>query len=117
MITTLDARDFILQNIDTDSARVNNNGKRMVLLVKATWCHFCNDFLPMYERYAETMPDYKFYILEQTNDEALLNNWKNIVSPLFSVNGYPTLVAYERDGMPIVVIKDRKNLKNELDQL
>jgi len=117
MIATLSAKDFILQNIDTTSPDVNNQGKKIILLVKANWCHYCNDYLPMYQYYSKVMPEYKFCILEQTKDEALLKCWKTIVTPAVEVKGYPTLILYENDGMPITSIKDRKNLKKELSDI
>ncbi len=114
MITTLTSKDFILQNIDTKSPYVDNQNKKIVLLIKANWCGHCNRFLPQYEQYSKTLTNYKFCILEETTDGKFINCWKELLQPAFTVQGFPTLVVYNNDGTPIKVINDRQNLEKEL---
>ncbi len=114
MITTLTAKNFILQDIDTHSIGAGDPTKKTILLIKAQWCGHCNRFLSTFDHYSETMPQYNFSILEETKDNALLNCWKQLINPAFEVQGYPTLVLYDRDGTPIKVIQNRNNLENEL---
>ena len=114
MYQKLDSRDFILQNIDTKSPRVRKASKGMVLLIKAAWCPHCVQYIPEFETFSSQHSNYKFYVVEQTENNALLDSWKELVNPAFEVNGFPTVVLYDRDGTPINVVKNRFKLNEEL---
>ncbi len=114
MITTLTARDFTLEEIDVNSPNVNNEGKKMVLLIKAAWCPHCVQYYSTYEKLSDSTTDFKFYVLEQTNDEALIRQWGNLVHSIYGRIYFPTLMVYSGDGTPIRKIDDRSRLKEEL---
>ncbi len=117
MYNKLYARDFILESIDVSNPYVNNEGKRMIVMIKANWCRYCVDFLPRFEEFSNSIAGFKFYILEQTENEALLNQWKQLVHPVTGKIGFPTLVVYNADGTPLKIIEDRFHLDRELKML
>lgn len=109
MITHVQASDFILQSLDKNSPRVGRF-EQAVLLCKMDWCGHCVSYLPIYEQLSAKYPNVKFFVVEGTENEQLLEQWSHLASPVFKINGFPTLVLYDGSGHPVSVIEDRFKL-------
>src|SRR5574343_206773 len=117
MITPLSSNNFILENIDTASPALRIGGsKKIILMIKADWCRYCNAYLPTFSKFSDTITDYKFCVLEQTSNKQLLKWWSMLAKPSIDMERltFPTLILYDKDGTPIRKIEDRFNLKKEL---
>ncbi len=117
MITPLSSNNFVLENIDTQDPRMQVGGsKKIILMVKANWCRYCNEYLPTFSQFSDTMTNYKFCVLEETDNKQLLRWWSMLAKPSIDMERltFPTLILYDKDGTPIRKIDDRFNLKKEL---
>ena len=112
MIIPVNASNFVLQNIDINSLNISVDN--YVLMIKASWCHFCTQYLPTYEQYSLKHNNIAFLTVEKDDNEELLASWKELINPIFEVNGYPTLVIYDHQGNPIRVVENRSDLDMEI---
>lgn len=101
------AKDFILQNINPKTI---GKAKGYIVLVKANWCPHCIMYEPSFERQSLLNNSYKFIIVEQTKNEQLLTQWKELISPAFEVQGYPTLLSFDSKGKFKEFIEDRDHI-------
>ena len=118
MIQELKASNFILQNIDLNSAELKGSKHDMMcLLIKAVWCGHCKSYYPQYEQFSKTASNIGFMVLESTDhdNETLLGHWKNLVNPAFEVSGFPTVIIYNAKGTPVKVVNDRMNILSEIE--
>lgn len=104
-------KDFILQNIDVKNV---GKAKGYIVLVKANWCPHCIMFYPSFERQSLTNNGYKFITLEQTKNETLIDQWKELISPAFEVRGFPTVLLFNSSGRFIKYIEDREHIETVL---
>jgi thiol-disulfide isomerase/thioredoxin len=139
MIVEVSARNFILQNIDTESLNLGN-AKVIFLLVKATWCIHCTNYLPQYEEYSIQFPKAHFLVFEATiqENDTLLQQWAGLAYPIVPTSAgsmdvsepgklpffnqektlrFPTVVIYSGSGVPIKVVKNRYDLASEIANL
>ncbi len=113
MIHPVTEQNFILQNIDIKSLNLNPSDF-LFLFIKARWCGHCVSYLPQYNQYSAKYTDINFLVLESTDNERLLEQWSKLVHPAFSVAGFPTVVMYNHEGVPIKVVTDRFKLDDEI---
>jgi thiol-disulfide isomerase/thioredoxin len=113
MITKLHESDFILQSLDTKRAKVGRFAQAVVL-IKMNWCGFCVSYMPTFEQFSVKHPDVKFFVVEGTENEQLLEQWRHLAHPVFQVNGFPTVLLYNGSGHPVSVIDDRFKLEQYL---
>ncbi len=113
----LDNKDFTLQAINMDSPKLGKKRSGpMVLFIKAEWCGYCRKYLPTYENFSKQFPNTKFLVLD-TDGEAtskMLQYWNELALPAFHVKGFPTVVMYNEDGVPLHVVENRFALDQEL---
>lgn len=116
MIQQLSQSDFKLQSLDTKSPKLRNSKGYSVLLIKAEWCGFCHRYLPEFESQSQKYKKVNFVYIEQTDEERLLNQWAELANPAYAINGFPTVVLYDKKGDPLKII-DRNMLSEELNKL
>lgn len=117
MIQYVTARNFILQNIDTStvvSIPSNQIHGGYVLLIKADWCPHCVSYVSVFKELSERNQHVRFLILETTKNEHMMKQWGMLINPAFKVDGYPTLIRYDVNGVPSSIIHDRFQLQKEL---
>lgn len=119
-VLELSAKNFVLQNLSFDTPQLKEAlGKPTILFIKAVWCGYCRRYKNTFESLYLTLPKVNLATIEETTDKNLLIQWKNLAYPAFEVQGYPTIVIYNREGMPIQVVDDRspEGLKKKLLEL
>lgn len=109
----VDSKDFILQSLHTIGTHIPQKDA-YVLLVKSYRCGYCVQYQPMYEQFATQYPNVGFLILEAPDNIQMLQQWGELASPAFAVNGYPTVVTYNREGHPLSVVADRTKINNDI---
>lgn len=109
-VRTLEDKDFELQNINP---KLIGDKSLAILFIKADWCGYCTRYIPTFEQYSTQMKDVAFFILESTENEKKLEQWQNLQSPAFPIEGFPTLVFYGPNGSPLRRVEDRFNLDKE----
>ena len=109
----VDSKDFILQSLYTIGSHLPQK-EAYVLLVKSYRCHYCVQYQPMYEQFAIQYPNVGFLILEAPDNNQLLFQWSQLSSPAFEVNGYPTVITYNKEGMPLSVVEDRTKINGDI---
>lgn len=116
MITNINSGDFILQSLDLTSPRIKppKGCRGWVLLVKAEWCGHCRRYLPAFEEFSTKFPEYMFLVLEETQNSHCIRQWKELVSPAFMVDGFPTVVVYDKSGVQASIVPDRFRLDKYL---
>ncbi len=72
--------------------------------------------MPHFEHYSAQFPNVTFAILESTegNNDKMLEQWKELAGPNFSIRGFPTLVLYDGEGNPVRVVENRFALDEEI---
>jgi len=68
--------------------KILRNNDKMIVLVFASWCPFCQTFLPIFKRYAERNPQH-FLLLQDDQEKAATR---------YAVDIYPTVLFFE-NGM------------------
>lgn len=117
-ISELSSHDFILQNIDVSRPSVGNEGKPIVLFIKAEYCGYCTNYIPTFETLSKQYKKIKFCFIEYTKNQSMFDiHWKSLAHAAYVVKGYPTLVLYDPEGNPIKVVEDRQNIQQDLKQL
>lgn len=115
IVRALEDKDFELQNINPKIIGGRDVG---VLFIKAEWCGYCTQYIPTFEQYSSQQKDTAaFLTLETTKNEKKLEQWRNLQSPAFDIQGFPTLVLYSSSGFPIKVVNDRFNLEQEITDI
>lgn len=109
----VDSKDFILQSLHTIGTHIPQKDA-YVLLVKSYRCHYCVQYQPMYEQFATQYPNIGFLVLEAPDNIQMLQQWGELASPAFQVNGYPTVVTYNKEGHPLSVVEDRTKLNFDI---
>lgn len=109
----VETTDFILQSLNTIGTKLQPKSM-YILMVKSYQCSWCIKYMPTYEQYATKYPNVGFLLLEASTSGQLLQQWKDLDSPAFEVQGYPTLIMYGADGNPSHVVADRNNLDTEV---
>lgn len=69
-------------------ARVLKQEQRVVALIYATWCPYCLRFLPVFQRYAQSHPEFR---LVQDDQEA--------VADLYEIDVVPTVLVFEGEKL------------------
>lgn len=109
----VDSKDFILQSLHTIGTHIPQKDA-YVLLVKSYRCGYCVQYQPMYEQFATQYPNVGFLILEAPDNIQMLQQWGELASPAFQVNGYPTVIIFNREGHPLSVVADRTKINNDI---
>ncbi len=109
----IDSKDFILQSLHTIGTHIPQKDA-YVLLVKSYRCGYCVQYQPMYEQFATQYPNVGFLILEAPDNIQMLQQWGELASPAFQVNGYPTVIVFNREGHPLSVVADRTKINNDI---
>lgn len=104
--------NFKLQNL-TIGGKIPKKSKCSILLVKAKWCGYCTQYLPIFEELSSRYNNVNFIVLEQTVNRTILDQWSNLLRPAFEIEGFPTVVLYDTKGYPLKII-DRANLEKEI---
>jgi thiol-disulfide isomerase/thioredoxin len=108
----VDASDFDLQSIKNWQKIPKK--RCYILLIKSFRCHFCVEYMPIFEQFAVNHSDVGFLVLEISDSPKLMHEWKELYSPAYPVSGYPTVVLYNNSGDPEYVIKNRNNLTEDI---
>lgn len=109
----IDSNDFILQSLNTIGTKIPQKDA-YVLLVKSYRCRYCVEYQPMYEQFATQYSNVGFLILEASDNGQMIHQWSELDSPMFVVNGYPTVIMYNRKGHPLSVVEDRTKLNFDI---
>lgn len=113
MLAHITPADFSLQSLNF--ARLGLPPARgAVLLIKAAWCGHCKTYMPTFEQYSKQFPNYHFLILDADEAQSLLAQWSQLVYPVFTARGFPTVVLYDLNGVPLKAIADRFGLVDYL---
>ena len=64
------------------------SGRNVIVLFQATWCPFCQDFLPLFDRHAATFADFEPLCVALDNDDDPL--WEK-----YGIDVVPTVIAFE----------------------
>jgi thiol-disulfide isomerase/thioredoxin len=113
----VDDTDFILQSLSTIGVKIPKK-TMYVLMIKSYQCHYCIEYQPIFEQFATKFPNVGFLLLEASANTRMLKQWKDLVHPEYTVNGYPTVIMYKADGDPSPhVIKDRTKLNEDIMQM
>ncbi len=112
----VDTTDFMLQSLSTIGSKLPKKAM-YVLLIKSYRCSYCVQYQPMYEQFATKFPDVGFLLLEASDNPIMLQQWTELDSPAYEVNGYPTVVMYTSGGDPDHVVKDRTQLNVDIAQM
>lgn len=119
MIHELNASNFILQNIDLQSPELKNTSYDIiVLLVKANWCGFCTAYLPVFRQNSFKGDNVGYMVVESTehDNDILIEQWKHLVNPVFTINSYPSIVIYNRNGSPLGPV-ERTQLQESIQRV
>jgi len=102
--------DFTLQDLPKLEA--------VIVLYKASWCHFCVDFLPLFNKLSQAYPKITFGIIDIDPEKKLVNNNNNLAFPLYTVKSFPTVVLYKK-GKFLLELSSRKEsyLRDQLTKL
>lgn len=109
----VDSKDFILQSLHTIGTHIPQKDA-YVLLVKSYRCGYCVQYQPMYEQFATQYPNVGFLILEAPDNIQMLTQWQNLMSPIFEIAGYPTVIVFNREGHPLSVVADRTKINGDI---
>ena len=101
MIYYLSAKDFDLQSLSFSNRNIKKNAPCSILLVKANWCGFCVRYLPEFEELSKKHKSVNFLVVESDDNRQLLDQWANLVNPVFKVDSFPTTVLYDANGHPV----------------
>jgi thioredoxin 1 len=74
-----------LINNERDFDRILKVKDKLIVLFYATWCPFCIRFLPVFEKYANRMP--QNYLLAEDNRE--------ILADIYAIEVIPTIIFFE----------------------
>jgi len=86
--------------------KIIQNKDKMVVLVYASWCPFCQKFLPIFNQYANRNPQY-FLLLQDDQEKAAVK---------YSVDIYPTVLFFE-NGTISERLDGQRGLGLQADQL
>lgn len=112
----VDASDFILQSLNTIGTKLP--AKAMyILLIKSYQCGYCVKYMPTFEQVATKYSDVGFLLLEASTNGQMIQQWRELDSPAFEVQGYPTVVMYGSGGNPDHVVADRNQLDVEIARM
>lgn len=111
----VDASDFDLQSIKNWQKIPKKDC--YILLVKSYKCFYCIEYMPAFEQFAVKHPNVGFLILEASDNFQLLQAWKELCNPVFTIDGYPTVILYNASGNPEYVIPDRNKLTYDITKL
>ena len=104
-----------------------NNNKYALILHYVDWCHYCHDFLPIFEdiKNNNNNNNIQFYKVNHTNDQVVIDSSKLIVDiSLDNIDSFPTIIFYdgirnkftkynkERDEKTIIKFINKKIKKN-----
>lgn len=121
MIYNVGSKDFILQDLDTNSpigdyGKIKDgNSKLNVLMIKNMGCGHCVRYLPEYMELSSGYSNVNFLVLETSDplNSKLMDQWSNLASPAYTIQGVPTVVLYDADGKFIKEV-DRRHLPEEI---
>jgi thiol-disulfide isomerase/thioredoxin len=105
---------FILQDLDLSNPIYKSNKLGYVILVKQAWCGHCKNYIATYDKFATDISDYQLLYIEGTENEDILRAWANLVHPNFTINGFPTLLVFDKHGKYHSEIENRMKLDSEL---
>lgn len=105
----VDSNDFVLQSLSTIGTKIPKKSA-YILLIKSYKCYHCIQYYPVYEQFAIKYPSVGFLVLEGPDNINMIHQWQELDSPVYGINGYPTVVAYTNDGNPSFVFTDRTDL-------
>lgn len=86
-IIEINADEFELQNL-----KHFNNGK-VVILYKADWCHYCQQFMPIYASLSE-YTNIPFLMVDVDKNKTFIQK-NNQFANTYKVSSYPTIVFYK----------------------
>jgi thiol-disulfide isomerase/thioredoxin len=106
---------FILNDLDLSNPVFYNEVNKYVILFKMDWCHYCQQYIPTYNKFANLIPNVQFLYVEGTTSPDILFGLSNVVFPEYTIKGYPTLIVFDNNGKFLKVVTDRFNLEKELN--
>jgi thiol-disulfide isomerase/thioredoxin len=108
---------FILQDLDVSTLGVQS--KYYVLLVKQEWCGHCKRYWPSYESQSANLGTEGITCLyiEGTESPDILLQWKELVSPAFEIQGFPTLLAFDSVGKYVGELQSREDIAGSVAAL
>lgn len=116
LVQTVTSNDFVLQSLVSINGRIPKRDG-YILLVKRFNCRYCVEYANAYEEFASQNPSIGFLQFDAAIETELMSHWSELVGEAFRVDGYPTLIAYRKDGHPLAIIKNRHLLDEEIRQL
>lgn len=106
-VINVSSEDFTLQSLNSIGTHLIKKDA-YVLLIKSFRCRYCIEYQPVYEQFATQFPNVGFLTLEASDNQLMLEQWRNLIAPVFEVNGYPTLVILDADGNPTDIKVDSR---------
>lgn len=95
----------ILVNNEQDLNKVLKNKNKVVALVYASWCPFCRNFLPVFEK----------YVSGEGFDFVRVQDDQESIGDRYSVDIFPTVLYFEKgkvakrlDGQPGVGLSEKQ---------
>jgi thioredoxin-like negative regulator of GroEL len=87
-IINLKKKDFTGSCLDT------YNKGLVIILFKATWCHYCTRFLPQYEEFCKIAKNKVLCTMVDIDEEDELITEINSFVYGYTINSFPTIVLY-----------------------
>jgi thioredoxin 1 len=81
----MNANPCALVNNDHDLSKILKAKDRVIVLFYASWCPFCVEFLPIFQKHAEK--DGQNFVMVQDDRESIADQ--------YSVKVYPTVLFFE----------------------
>ena len=110
-----DASAFSLSDLNLSNPIVQNGVDKYVVMFKQEWCHYCQQYIETYNKFANLMPKIQFLYVEGTTSPDIMTGLNNVIFPKYEIKGYPTLIIYNSDGTFYKEVKDRYKLDAELN--
>ena len=109
--------EFVLQDLNLGASAFRTDVNNYVVLFKANYCHYCILYEPAYNDFAFKFPQSQFLAVESTENTSLINMFKNLINPAFKIDGYPTLIIFDKKGKFIKTVENRNRLDDLLNSL
>lgn len=87
--------------------KLMNGGKAGMLLVKADYCGYCKNFIPMYKQLSNQFSNLHFLYL----DKEYIDNYE-VKKAIGEVSQFPTILLFNKDGKFIKKFTKERTLDN-----
>ncbi len=114
-----DVSAFILQDLNISHPDIKQGSKAFVVLAKQSWCGYCTKFWPDYERQSELLDKQRIQTLyiEGTQSPEILDQWKELVFPIFQIQGFPTLIVFNSQGRYVGEVAERTDIAKSISSM